>query len=538
MDLSEHREQPTDGGAESRPTTLAPNITELQRQHVSPTGEFSFGRRLAFAIDDDSIQMVAASHVGPRVKLLDATKFYLASDQKSSENRQLLISSTIKEYVSQFGGRWPTIALTLTGPQTALRSIVIPELKGAELASALNFEGRRQIPFPAEDCWIDSRVTEIISDDQTRKMRASVFAATKLAVQETLSPFVDLGFDVGCVYQTQDVLGQLLRSLPNFRPDANYTLINIHSRSTEIAYFHGSNLEFFHVSSLGSSFLANRSDPTVFEYFAESLATEIQNSLDFYGGQFTSGRDPDIFIYGDLAYTEELIDLISDRHGLRFRRFPGEHLHLNIGDELAPEDICVNLAAVAAAVSQGKIANLLPTPAKRESALKKANRIGIAATIFIGFVLIAQWLVSASSLATSQKHLDQLEAQAAKFQASEMFATYNRLKRKLIANQAFIAKTREEPSYLGLNLKELSHQVPPAVHLYNLEFSARATDNNYQLSGLVSGNSAPPELILAEMVENLIASPFFEDVIVERHVKRRKSSGTLLDFTLSMRAIT
>ncbi len=538
MDLSKHTEQPTESDTGGQSTEPASNSTELKRQHVSPASEFSFGRRLAFAIDEDSIQMVAASHVGPHVRLLDATKFYLASEQKSTENRQLLLSTTIKQYVREYGGRWPSIALTLTGPQTALRSIVVPNLKGTELAAALNFEGRRQIPFPAEDCWIDSRVTEMMSDGQSRKMRASVFAATKLAIQELLLPFVDLDLDVGCIYQTQDVLGQLLRSLPNFQPNANYTLINIHARSTEVSYFNGSNLEFFHVSSLGSSFLANRTDPTVFEYFAESLATEIQNSLDFYGGQFASGRDPDIFIYGDLAYTEELIDLISDRHGLRFRRFPGEHLHLNFGPKLSPDDICVSLPAVAAAVGRRKIANLLPTPIKRESKIRKTNQVGIAATAFIAFVLIAQWLVSASSLTNSQEHLAQLESQAAKFQASEMFATYDRLKRKLSANQAFIAMTREEPSYLGLNLKELSHQVPKAVHLYNLEFIASAPENNYQLSGLVTGSSTPPELILAEMVENLIASPFFDDVTVERHVKRRRADGTLLDFTLSMRAIT
>jgi Tfp pilus assembly PilM family ATPase len=533
MNLPTFRKQPADPTADGHQIDAAPTT-----EPIRPPREFFFGRRLAFAIDEDSIQMAAALHLGPRVKLLDATKFYLVSEQQTAESRQQLLQSTIRRYVHQHGGRRPSISLTLTGPQTALRSITVPELKTAELDAALTFEGRRQIPFPAEDCWLDTRVTEAITQGDNRRLRASVLAATKLAVQELLNPFEDLGLQTTCLYHTQDVIGQLVESLPQYRTDVNYTLINIHSRSTEIAYFRGNNLEFYHVSSLGSSFLANRTDPTVFEYFAESLATEIQNSLDFYGGQFATGQDPEIYIYGDLAYTDELIDLISDRHGLRFCRFPGNDLVLNHGPKLSPDDICVNLAAVAAAVNRGKIANLLPTPIKQAVRQKRINRMSIAALMVLGLMLISHWLASATMLSGARSRLAKLENQADQFQASEMFATYNHLKRQLTANKAFIAQTTEDPSYLGLNLKELSHQVPKPVHLYRLEFRADVSDQNYQISGLITSGSTPPELVLAEMVENLAASPFFEDIIVERHLKRRKPEGTVLDFTLSMRAIT
>ena len=538
MDLQEIRKLPTDNGESEVNQTDAPPISVAsKKQPVQPTREFSFGRRLAFTIDHDSIQMAVASHMGSYVKLIDTTKLYFDSAHRSSESRQHLMLATIKEYVRKFGGRWPTISLALTGPQTALRSVMVPKLKGAELDAALTYEGRRQIPFPAEDCWIDTRVVEAISQGDEHHLRASVLAATKIAVQELLSPFEELGLEVSRIYHTQDVIGQLLKSLPGYQNNADYTLINVHNRSTEIAYFRGRNLEFYHVSSLGSSFLANSSDPTVFEYFAESLTTEIQNSLDFYGGQFSDNRDPEIFIYGDLAYTEELIELISNRYGLKFSRFPGSDLKLNFGQQLSHDDICVNLSAVAVAVSREKIANLLPTQAKQKLKLKKINLAGTATLVVLGVILIAQWLVSASSLSNARERLAQLEYQTEKFQASKMFATYNLLKRKLIANQAFIAKTQEEPSYLGLNLKELSHQVPKSVHLYNLEFTADAPDRNYLLSGLITTDLIPPELVLAEMVENLLASPFYEDVIVERHVKRHKTEGTILDFTLSMKAI-
>ncbi len=59
----------------------------------------------------------------------------------------------------------------------------------------------------------------------------------------------------------------------------------------------------------------------MFEYFAESLASEIQNSLDYYSGQFASRFGSQLYIYGDLAYSDDLIELLDNRFELEFRAF-------------------------------------------------------------------------------------------------------------------------------------------------------------------------------------------------------------------------
>ena len=535
MDLPRLRKSKVGTDSQGNPAPTEPVPAKTTTKQVRPARDFGFGRRLAFTIDDDSIQMAAAKHLGPCVRLLNVNKTYFSSDEKSGRN---MLRRTISEYVRKYGGRRPSISLTLTGPQTALRTVTVPRLKSSELQSTLGYEARRQVPFPAEDCWIDYRVTDAITRGGEQHLGASIFAATKLAVEDLLAPFEELGLEVDRIYHTQDVIGQLLGPLADFKETSHYALIDIHRRSTEISYHRGCNLEFYHVSSLGSSFLANRSDPTVFEYFAESLATEIQNSLDYYGGQFSSSQIQEIFIYGDLSYTDELISLLSNRFGLRFRRFPIDHLDF-VRDRNLPfeNDLSVCLPAVAAAVNQAQIANLLPTQLKQRRSLRRVNSIGVAAMMLLASLLIAHWITMTAFLADARDHLAERERQAAEFRASEMFATYNHLKRKLAANQSFMAKTREEPSYLGLNLKELSSLVPSAVRLYDLEFNANAPERNYLLSGLITTRSTPPELVLAEMVENLIASPFYENVIVEPHVKRRRPEEFVLDFSLSMRGI-
>jgi len=399
----------TDSQGNPAPTVPAPAKTTMEQ--VRPPRVFGFGRHLAFTIDDDSIQMAAAKHLGHHVRLLDVNKTYFSSDEESGRN---ILRRTIGEYVREYGGRRPSISLTLTGPQTALRTVTVPRLKGSELQSTLGYEARRQIPFPSEDCWIDFRVTEAITRGREQRLRASIFAATKLAVEDLLAPFEELGLEVDRIYQTQDVIGQLLKPLANFKETSRYALIDIHRRSTEISYYRGCNLEFYHVSSLGSSFLANRSDPTVFEYFAESLVTEIQNSLDYYGGQFSASQVQEIFIYGDLSYTEELISLLSDRFGLRFRRFPIDHLKFVRGRNLPFKDnLTVCLPAAAAAVNQTQIANLLPTQSKQRKALRRIDSIGVAAIMLLASFLTGRTRTPGSGV-PDQRDVRYLQSSEAK----------------------------------------------------------------------------------------------------------------------------
>lgn len=541
-----------------------------QVSRVKAPGKYRFGRHLAFTVGDDSVQMAASQHWATRVNLIDVRKEYFASytppedkalDREVSEALKQFVSeqsqyfhvvnekpaeaianSTLEEivahYVKEFGGRRPSISVTLTGRETAHRTVTLPRLKGAELNAATRFEAKKQIPFPVDDCWVDHRVIETIDTGDKRQLRTSLVAATRVAVEKQLAPFRNLSLEIEHLYLAEDVIGQLLSVLPEFEPDKNYTLIDIHRQHTEISYYRGSDLEFFHVSSLGSSFLANRTDPTVFEYFAESLATEIQNSLDYYSGQFSASQAQEVLVYGDLSYSDELIELLSDRFGFQFRRFPSEDLPFYAGDSSVYADtVAVCLPSVAAVTNQRKLANLLPPEMQELQVRRLVDRLAIAAAALLIVGLGSYWIQVSSHIRAEENRLAELRRQAEQFQSSEMFATYSHLKRKLAANQAFLEKTKELPSYLGLNLKELSRLVPASVRLYDLEYHSGDLDRNYLISGLVSTGDTPPEVILAEFVENLSASPFYDNVTVERHVKRRQANGFVLDFNLAMKGI-
>jgi Tfp pilus assembly PilM family ATPase len=500
-----------------------------------PRRQFPLGRRLAFSFDGEAVQMAAASHTGKRISLLGVRKTYIPRSAVTPDEQHAHVLGAIREFVEEFGGRWPGIAVTVDGQETALRSILMPKLKPRDLAAAVKFEARRQIPFPVEDCEFEYRTVQNIATGSEQQSKVALLAATRHLVQEKLTPLQELGLEVGHVYHAQDVIGQLLPWLPHFNPDMDYAFVNVQRDHSEISYYHGSNLAFFHVSSLGSSFLANRNDPTMFEYFSESLATEIQNSLDYYSGQYSSQFANEIFVYGDLAYSDELIGRLTDRFGLSFVRFPAELLGFVHRKNLPFEDtLPVCLPALAAVICQAKLANLLPETYRARRRNKIAGRLSMAAAVTIAGLLAISWLSDVSTVRTANERLRRVEQEVEQFRASEMFATYNLLKRSIASSESFIAKTKDAPSYFGLNLKELSRLTPASVRLQHLDFQPSSGDHNFVLAGVITTENSPPELVLAEFVENLEASPFYDNIRVDRNVKKRVPEGFQLEFNLSL----
>ena len=517
---------PASGG--TSPTTVTP---------VRLGARSYLGRRLAFCITDQAIQMAAAVHGYNRPTLIATQKSYVPGTMTDDAQRADFVNRTVLDFVAQHGGHSPRASLAVSGPRTALRTFTLPALSRSKLSGAIGYEVKRQVPFPPDDCLYDYRLIERIEHDKERKVRAAILAATRTEVAARLAPIRQAGCEVDEVYVSQDVIGRLLTSLKGFNHSVYYTLIDIQPQRTEVAYYHGGNLAFVHTSSVGSSFLRRRSDPTVYEYFAESLATEIQNSLDYYGGQFATHQAPEVFIYGDLSYSADLADRLTDRFGFKFRRFPVEDLNIPVARELHDnETLAVCLPAVAACCNRVCLPNLLPVEAKHRLHQKSIDRYSIAALVALTLTGGSQWLATAGELNAQRDQLAAMKQVVAQLQSSEAYHTYQVLKNKISGDQSFITKINEQHPNVAVGLKEISRLTPSAIQLFNLEYQHGQGEANMLLSGLVRTNTTPPELVLAEFVENLTASSLFADVTVERHIKRRQPDGFLMEFHLNLRS--
>ncbi len=324
--------------------------------------------------------------------------------------------------------------------------------------------------------------------------------------------------------------------LPDFSEDHHYTLVNVERTRTEIAYYRGSNLEFYHLCSVGSSFLANRNDLTIFEYFAESLAGEIQNSLDYYSGQYTGQFNTRIYIYGDLAYTDELIELLHDHFGYEFRRFPTEELSRELGSQIENADsLAVCLPVLAASLNRVRMANLLPPERLEQVHLKRQSRVALFSLAGLAAMLCLVWLGLRGDLAARDGQLANVTSQVNSFKSSQLYDTYNRLKLQIAKNQAYLDKVKLTPTYLSLSLKELSRITPASVRLNGFDYKNDTPDRNLVLQGIVTPGSIPPEVVLAEFVENLSASPFYDKVAVIGYAKRSVPNGIEMDFQIGLK---
>ena len=95
----------------------------------------------------------------------------------------------------------------------------------------------------------------------------------------------------------------------------------------------------------------------------------------------------------------------------------------------------------------------------------------------------------------------------------------------------------ESPTFLSLNLKELSLLTPKEVRLVNMQFRPSDPDANMVLEGNVFSKGIPPEVILAEFIENLSGSPFYSNVEIIRHIKKELKNGFEIGFSVKCRGL-
>ncbi len=496
------------------------------------------GRELAFSFDERSIEMACVTHFGFRKKILDVRKQYIPRELKEGGEQQAYIGDVIERYVKEFGRPWARISVTISGKETAYRTFIMPHLRPRELVSAIRFESEKQLPFPLEDCLYDFHPISRLFEGTLQRDRVALHAVTHRRIHGVLEPFRQRHITVSAVRHSQDLIGKLLKHLPSFSGDDHLTLINVAFGHSEISFYRGIDLEFFHISSMGSSILNDRTRTAGYGEVARALAQEILASLDYYAGQYPGAATDTIYVYGDLSYSDELLGLLNGHTGVEFVRFPTESLDFVSGHRYGfARDLPTCLPVLACAVCDTAAANLLPYADRLRQAQHRTHVLGRTALIAILFSLAAGWTMAKRDVAVTRSTLEGLTRQIAAFSESEAFHTYTLAKRQMARSRAYIEEAAKLPSYLSLNLKELTLVTPPSIRLVNLTYEPESEEGNLMLQGLVTSADVPPEVLLAEYVEALDGSPFFESVTIHKHVKKRHGGAFEIEFLVKMRGV-
>lgn len=524
------------------PTEITSQETEIpplpeQRERLLQLKErLLIGRRVCFTIEDDAVQMASADHWGQRALLVAARKVYIPTATTAAAKRRAAIIEALHEFAKDNHSQRAKFVLAVKGAETVFRVFYMPSLKESDLRSAIQFEAKKQLPFPIEDCYFDYRVVSDVELAGQKKKKIALFAALKTHVDQRLELFSELGLSISHIMHAQETLGQLLADLPFYDQQGGFSLLGIERNRSDMSYYRGTTLEFSHGIGLGSSFLSNRVDATMYEYFAEAMAGEIQNSLDYYAGQFSSLGGNQVFVHGDLAYSDDLINLLSDRFGFSFRRFPAEDLR-SIGrlPEEVRDSVSVCLSAVSAALAHTSTSNLLPRPLQIRLQQQRVERfllLGVVATILL---LAALSVIDLQSTSTQRNNLAAIVRHQEDLRSSPLFARYAEAVDLITRNRQYLANSVAAPSYWHNNLKELSLITPEGIRLTQIEVTADLTDQNLHVSGEAIARATPPELLLAEFVSRMTQSPFYDRVDVVRYHRSRIDAGQRLEFQIVCR---
>jgi Tfp pilus assembly PilM family ATPase/Tfp pilus assembly protein PilN len=524
------------GGERREPSS--PAKTGFTEKRLSPKRRVEFVRHFAFRFNDDQIQMVMVRHLGPKRTAVASCTVRIPDDLSQAADRQSFVADQIRTFTSRWGKTSRRVSLVLGGRETAFRSFLMPQMKGKDLRHAIAFEARKQLPFPSESCRLGYRVTSrLLRDDGPDRLRIAMHAATSDYVAAQLEPFRMAGVEVQEVCHTPDAIGLLLRELPGKTKTRGCTVIDVDRQACRISFYRNATLEFSLTSSVGVSPLGEYPDEIRLESFADSLIQEIQTSQDYYLGQFGQGLSSQVYLCGDTSSVESLCRLLDGRSSLHFAPFPVHDLPFNGVDQSQHTDLLSVLPVIGAAGSAYRGINLLPPVDQRKLREQRIASWVRAAAVVFGLGLIAGWgtLEYRSGLIADQA--DASERRLARLKGSEVYRTYHALKRQITADQAYLDMARKEPTAFHLGLKDLSRIIPANVTLTSMQFLPGEPEQSLTMAGRVESSDVPPEVILAEFIADLNASPFFSDVTVMRHNKNRTDEGFRVDFSISMRGV-
>nr|MBN2277692.1 pilus assembly protein PilM [candidate division Zixibacteria bacterium] len=501
--------------------------------------QIRFGRTITIFLDNNALQLATAKHYGYRSCILDVNKIYIPQTPVSEDDRRRFLGEEINRYIKTHKGILTNYVLGVGGSESAFRLITLPRMKQKELNEALFWEGSKRIPFGLENAYYGFNIIERRKTDLGEDFSCALIAVLKEEIDQKLDIIEPLDLNPNAAYHELEAIGHMLPHTADFDPGRTYALINIKKQKSVISFYRGRYLEFMHICSVGSDTLSGGpATPTTYEYFTESLVTEIQNSLDYYVGQFSNTSADKVYIYGDLSYSTELIENLSDRFGIEFRRFPLEGwsgIHPVLADRY--EQIPVSLSAVAMSLAEYNLIDFLP-PAIRE---QKVNR-KFAALMIPVFIVITAFLMAIWSGLKLQTDIENYKLRAQNeqvetFRNSAVYNMYNQIKLQMSADNDLLKKLKSEPTILHLNMKELSRLLPQGIKLNLYDLQDGDSRKTLVISGQTLSADPPPEVVLAEFIARLESSPFYNNITLQRHSKQPRGDRFAIDFQIEMDAV-
>lgn len=262
----------------------------------------------------------------------------------------------LKEALSILAVELPekNVNISVSGPPVVVRYIQLPKMKKEELASSMEFEAEKYIPFSVKEVILDHQIMEV---DAAGKMKVLLVAAKRSIVDSRLKLLEDAGLTADIIdVDSFALINAFCLSNPAAGPEKKIrALLNIGDSLTSVNIMSGDLSQFsrdfligggsvtraisekLHVDVASAQNLKHHPESRAAEIVEVSksallnISDEIRLSLSYYENQFSVGVN-ELYISGGGSNQKGVIEFLNENLGIKCQQWdPAKGLSLGPG---------------------------------------------------------------------------------------------------------------------------------------------------------------------------------------------------------------
>ena len=490
--------------------------------------------------------------------------------------------ATIRDLLAERGVSARRALGIVQGPATALLRLTLPRMPAKELRQAIRWEAQKALPFPLEGAILAHHVVgDILDRDGLTKLAVLVAVVEGQHATETVGLLRAAGLEPVGLTVVPAALSRLVqRGAVAAPPERVWALLDLGAQAGHLLFFRGAELQLAREIGIAGQAITEAMMAAVMvegrrvqldAYQAERLKrehgipsaeeakgqadgiplahigammrsaldrllVEIQRSVAYY--QERAGGPPPsrIVLSGGTARLRNLVTFLAERLGIEveiLNPFAGLDLAGTLSGDGVPEEAARLATASGLALARGRTLDLVPPQilaARRAAWTRLGIRAAAAAAVLVTGVTYggSRWARSGTERALATRRASLSGLQPALQALQRLQAERDALAPRLRAYDKLVG---EETLWPGV-LKELSHLTPPAITLNEL---ATTPEGKLKIKGIAFGNGRAAEMVLADYVGKLDASPFFPGVELVGTREREDFDAPALDFEVTSR---
>jgi len=475
-----------------------------------------FGHRVGLVITEHSIRLSLIRQCLHKCRVIDVSSFPLNSQETRAWSARVDAAvSAATEYVNERGLRHVAVNVGLAGDEIAFRRLSLPPMPKKELSAAVSWEGEKLFPFKFENCLVHHRIVDRSRYRNSDRVGINIIAAKKVFVEAVYDRFDAAGLKIGQVNFLPSMMADTLTSLAPNGDRRNSLLIFLDDNQSLALFLRHGQPEFYQ-----QFVTAPQPDPDGTKVQnVGALTSELLSFLDLHDAQEGEQELDEVVLCGKYSSDPKIRDAIIVGTDLPCRDvFEGESDPSEL-KYLRADQKCRHFDVIAAGLAENTLHPLIPVAIR--------NSIGRRRLLIRSGIAVAVALLVIGNL-----HL-----QTYSFEKSAGYQAYLSLIGKFNHDKARLDNPAESrPSHVHLLLKELSRTVPDEITLNGIYLTTENQSYVLRLEGHVRLSDFSPEIVLAQYVETLNKSPFFDNVSVTGYSKKREDNRFDLSFHLQMGA--